>query len=728
MRRTDKKGFTIVELVIVIAVIAILAAVLIPNLSKMVKNAKESSDIQLIRNMNTAMQVESVGGTKHYDTAHDAITAAAAAGYDLTKISLSDKENTILWDEENQCFAYLRKGETTPEYVPNSKKDNANTPAEKLWKVETEVKENGDYPYSVYWNGENVATINVKNVGFDAGIATVETVNYTGDAGKTVVIRTNGGTLNIDAQKDTVHHYDFVMTLSVESVSETHCYYEHGFVGALTKFERGKFVTTSTAQFFQTEEEISSVLSGKEVDFSVKPAYSQDKYDEEGISIISHKPGPNHVHKWDDGEVTKDSSCGEEGLLKFTCTTCGKVEEKAISASGAHTWGEDNKCTMCGQIKADDSGEAIIVVDSFAALKNIIENIEDTETKTVKFSLGANLAFSKTTLIKQPKNTIITLDLNGYTLTLYNSKYDAEEKCYTAGLIAQGLFEICDSSEAQTGKIIASKNADNDGDGGLITVEKTSASSAYGKSNNQFVLQSGTIDSSNNPNGCAILMWHNARVTIDGGTIKAKKYAISGSVEDTTMFKGRLVINDGNIVSEESYAIYHPQCIKEESNGIFEINGGTFYGKNGVIYIGGNTSSAKGLAAESGTVLKINGGQFASDGDCFIYVNSTYLSSKNDYTRVQISVTGGTFTANNGSYFIKSIADKYVNKNSSKYATCYLAGGTFINLSQESFAYSKDYASKGATPTENGRISAKYRIKFAPVNGSDGSWSVEASD
>ena len=35
MKHTNKKGFTIVELVIVIAVIAILAAVLIPNLSRL---------------------------------------------------------------------------------------------------------------------------------------------------------------------------------------------------------------------------------------------------------------------------------------------------------------------------------------------------------------------------------------------------------------------------------------------------------------------------------------------------------------------------------------------------------------------------------------------------------------------------------------------------------------------------------------------------------------------
>lgn len=48
--KNRKKGFTIVELVIVIAVIAILAAVLIPNLARLVDRANENSAMQAARN------------------------------------------------------------------------------------------------------------------------------------------------------------------------------------------------------------------------------------------------------------------------------------------------------------------------------------------------------------------------------------------------------------------------------------------------------------------------------------------------------------------------------------------------------------------------------------------------------------------------------------------------------------------------------------------------------
>ena len=46
MKKLNKKGFTIVELVIVIAVIAILAGVMIPTFSGIVKKANESAALQ----------------------------------------------------------------------------------------------------------------------------------------------------------------------------------------------------------------------------------------------------------------------------------------------------------------------------------------------------------------------------------------------------------------------------------------------------------------------------------------------------------------------------------------------------------------------------------------------------------------------------------------------------------------------------------------------------------
>ncbi len=63
MKKLNKRGFTIVELVVVIAVIAILAGVLIPSLSGIVKKANESKALQEAKNAWTATLADDLDGT-----------------------------------------------------------------------------------------------------------------------------------------------------------------------------------------------------------------------------------------------------------------------------------------------------------------------------------------------------------------------------------------------------------------------------------------------------------------------------------------------------------------------------------------------------------------------------------------------------------------------------------------------------------------------------------------
>lgn len=58
MKKLNKKGFTIVELVIVIAVIAILAAVLIPTFATVIDKANKSAAVSAAKNAYTAYLAE----------------------------------------------------------------------------------------------------------------------------------------------------------------------------------------------------------------------------------------------------------------------------------------------------------------------------------------------------------------------------------------------------------------------------------------------------------------------------------------------------------------------------------------------------------------------------------------------------------------------------------------------------------------------------------------------
>ena len=101
----SKKGFTIVELVIVIAVIAILAAVLIPTFSNLVKKANQSADIQGARQMDTVLQAESAA--KKPETLKDVIIILDAADFNIKSLVPLTKNHTFYWDEtSNKIVLY----------------------------------------------------------------------------------------------------------------------------------------------------------------------------------------------------------------------------------------------------------------------------------------------------------------------------------------------------------------------------------------------------------------------------------------------------------------------------------------------------------------------------------------------------------------------------------------------------------------------------------------------
>lgn len=92
-----KKGFTIVELVIVIAVIAILAAVLIPTFSNLINQSKVSADVQAVRQMNVALASdEAMNG--RCETVEEALDVLMNAGYKANEYNALASGYKFYWD------------------------------------------------------------------------------------------------------------------------------------------------------------------------------------------------------------------------------------------------------------------------------------------------------------------------------------------------------------------------------------------------------------------------------------------------------------------------------------------------------------------------------------------------------------------------------------------------------------------------------------------------------
>ena len=204
MRNTNKKGFTIVELVIVVAVIAILAAVLIPTFSGIIRKANESKDTQLVKNLNTALAAD-VNGDK---TIVGALAAAAEFGYDVAKINASATDNEILWDSVNNVFCYLNDG--VIEYIDGSEHTVENA---KYWVIDDEI----NTTYSTYYYGS---------------------ANIDSDTSTSICLTTNGTDLVVDAPNADVYHYGDVANLTIEAVKSA-SYHEFGRVTQLAIVKKG---------------------------------------------------------------------------------------------------------------------------------------------------------------------------------------------------------------------------------------------------------------------------------------------------------------------------------------------------------------------------------------------------------------------------------------------------------------------------------------------------------
>ena len=121
--KSTKRGFTIVELVIVIAVIAILAAVLIPTFTGIVRKARESSDESAIRNMNTILAAD--GAVVPTDIL-DLYDVLFENGITAENYSPLYKNRYFFWDSVKNMVVYTDENYTVlyPENAKDSNKDN----------------------------------------------------------------------------------------------------------------------------------------------------------------------------------------------------------------------------------------------------------------------------------------------------------------------------------------------------------------------------------------------------------------------------------------------------------------------------------------------------------------------------------------------------------------------------------------------------------------------------
>lgn len=246
MTNSKKRGFTIIELVIVIAVIAILAGVLIPTFVTVIKKANVSSDTALVRNINEALAAENV--TDKPTTMYQALKVAKEYGFSIEKLT-PRSSGEIVWNSTSNRFALVEDGKVVysanGEQIPNDAT---------IWKIAHADKDLSK-TYSNYLAYEVTENLLVVTSGLDVGENTGVNVTYNGT--QNVTIRTNGGTLEIDAADSEVAHYGAADFTNIVAVKEN-SYHEYG-VSAYVSIAKGHFVAEATAKVIELNVANSSV-------------------------------------------------------------------------------------------------------------------------------------------------------------------------------------------------------------------------------------------------------------------------------------------------------------------------------------------------------------------------------------------------------------------------------------------------------------------------------------
>ena len=601
MMRKLRKGFTIVELVIVIAVIAVLTAVLIPTFVHLSKKAKLASDSSLVANLNTALAMEASESGKDPITMHEAVQGLENQGYKLPQLVTKSEEELVYSLKENKFYL---SSEVTSDFVDYWHIDKK-VPATQKWSI-----------YAFNWDVSSSTEVSGLKVGFDAGSETsITSISYTRTSTEekavpqTVIIRTNGEdtVLSVNAPSDTIHHFDYLDELTITAVAGA-SYHEHGTI-------RGKAVINEGHMVIEDSGEAPQIV--------VEAATGS-------VKVTANKPTVISV---DDESASRTTvvANAEDIYVSGEVTVNGSKSEDVVKANLITTWDE---------LKAFEDVE-----DGFAKIGQDITNAQSMEiAASHKFKLDLN-GHSIQTIERSAGRHYYLLDNYGE-CEIFDSKNSGGE------IRARGIENLGGKMIVQSGSFYSvDQNGgaaiwnDYDSDGCLKKGDLTINGGSF---NVEYV---GSVSESVGPG--VIHSSENTKFTVNGGTftsVNMRCYAIIADGETVInnctvtgahgalgIDSGSAIVNGGSFTCSEFYGCW---ITNDGSDTKVTINGGSFSGKYGVY-----SSVDDGHQDESDVAIVINGGNFTGHSGCAAIIND-----KNSSYRFALSVYGGTYNSDPSAY------------------------------------------------------------------------------
>jgi type IV pilus assembly protein PilA len=597
----NKKGFTIVELVIVIAVIGILAAVLIPTFVKLIRKSRINSDQTLIRNLNTALRVD-LPNEKH-DTLYDALIAAKASGYDVNKINASATNNEILWDSLNDVFCYLNENEI--EYLPDltdSLSEKLTENDYRLWKIyTTAVPSVDDQTYSIYCATKTAAdSVSTVKVGVDVGDYNVNSLVYdrSGETSKRdlIKIRTNSYFTEITvkayengANCDTISHYGVAAKLNIINAGST-SYHEYGYAG-YAEITKGRLVVEENGKI-----EILVSNSTSDVSFEAKKETGVSHAHALSLADADALNGASVKINWDyDADGTQRHPDGvwdvqegvDEVLEPRKNTEFAEQHPDYVARIGTTGYN-----SLSGAMESASEGNTVVLLK------------DTTEERQIDLFKSFTLDMNGKTLTYN--NNYASITLNSGTLTvkgngIINAQYDM---FYLANFMQSSLV-IENGTFSGYGNII--ENARNGNsitiNGGTFNVLSSGKYAVYLKCNTDLTINDCVINATSSycimsyPQGNSNKQ---STITINGGTFNSYYSVIRSQQRDT------ITINGGNFSTQNSLGTNQNEtCVialqNSSGNISLTINDGVFTSKEGMSILNAYNAGTKEITINGGT-------------------------------------------------------------------------------------------------------------------------------
>jgi len=720
MKFNRKKGFTIIELVIVIAVIGILAAVLVPTFTRLIRKSRISTDTQLIRNLNTALESDKVE-TEH-KTMESALNAAKAYGYDISKINASATNNEILWDSQNDVFCYYNQGEL--EYLPDSVDADKKLKATdyRLWKIYTAAPKDGEN-FSIYVAGQGAADyVNTHdvNVGVDCGDYTIQNVSYqnTGDA-RDVVIRTNSTdtVVTLNARQDSASVYGTAKVVNGENVADSSLHIEGSVPTVL--------IGTGRVVFEGTAETGVVIPTSANAIIAYSEALAKENY-----PITQRVAGVN-TYKIQETKADEDSTIITESIVTFT----NDNDTEYISIKDATT-NEESKANQVAKDVQGSSAKPVIPISTSNATNvangtstngitkqtnGIILNLEQLKTAVAQggeYKLAANFTVTTTLTV----NKELSLDLNGCVL-----ETSVSSGKHTTMFNNCSKITIKDTSDSEQGRLIGRTTIMNFGEvyllsgsieaadngGGAAVWNREGNGSSLTMSGGHLYATGGAAGS--NSSNCIVNYATNTTVTITGGTLTSAAMVmqnqgtlkILGTKDNYIQIVGGAA-NFNCLKNVDSEASIDLKFVSIKAN-----VGGCIENCKGYAVIESCNFKQVGLANHNSTAIATSGNGHtvikSLKNESYQDFEESVMSTQNYCVYIfnsggVVDIEGGTFIG--GKNVLKTDDGGQINVIGGNFTGTYSTSGTgSINIMGGTFSVDpSSYLASGKTATQNGSI------------------------